>query len=379
MASRFSAFWFTSIHPYEILKSNRFDVREILYSYRMITGRRLSHAVAVALFVWCAASVISGAAAPGCEIDGVERIVAIGDVHGAYDRYVSILRVAQIIDERTRWAGGKTHFVQLGDVVDRGPDSRKALDLLRRLESEAPRVGGQVHVLLGNHEVARMLGDLRLTTPGEYEAFATPESEAIRRRFIEGVPSASREQALKETPLGLVEMRVAFGRDGQYGKWLRALPAVVKIDGVVFVHGGISPAVASNSCAIINATVHDDLTVNLDKTRAAPLSTLTAREDGPFWYRGLAQEPETFGSQIAEILSKQQAQMIVIGHTVASDGRINVRFGGSVIQIDTGMQPAYVPNGRASALEISHGVVTALYEDRRDVLPIARKLSSAAR
>jgi hypothetical protein len=267
----------------------------------------------------------------------------------------------------------------LGDVVDRGPDSRKALDLLRRLESEAPRAGGQVHMLLGNHEVARMLGDLRYVTPGEYEAFATPESEAIRRRFLENVPPGKREQVVKETPLGLVEMRLAFGREGVYGKWLRALPAVVKINGIVFLHGGIGPAVASLSCGAINATVHDDLTVNLDKTRAAPLSTLTAREDGPLWYRGLAQEPDTFGPQVAEILLKQQAQAIVIGHTVVPDGRINVRFGGKVIQIDTGMQPAHSPNGRASALEISHGVFMAIYEDRRDVLTVGPKPSASWR
>ena len=49
-------------------------------------------------------------------------------------------------------------------------------------------------------------------------------------------------------------------------------------------------------------------------------------------------------------------------------GRARVRFGGKVIQIDTGMQPAYSPTGRASALEMSGGVFTAIYEDRRDVL-----------
>ena len=65
--------------------------------------------------------------------------------------------------------------------------------------------------------------------------------------------------------------------------------------------------------------------------------------------------------------------MIVIGHTVVQEGRISVRFGGTVMQIDTGMQPAYTPTGRASALEISHGVFTAIYEDRRDALAVGAK------
>src|SRR5262245_24861215 len=102
-------------------------------------------------------------AASNCEFTGIERVVAIGDVHGAYDRYVEILKVAGILDNDAKWIGGKTHLVQLGDIVDRGADSRKVLDLLRRLERDAQGTGGAMHALLGNHEVARMLGDLRTT------------------------------------------------------------------------------------------------------------------------------------------------------------------------------------------------------------------------
>src|SRR6516164_1822250 len=98
--------------------------------------RRRSYAVAITLLVLAASRRVPhiAAATQPCQIDGVERIVAVGDVHGAYDRFVAILRSAEIIDERLQWTAGKTHLVQLGDVVDRGPDSRKALDLLRRLE-----------------------------------------------------------------------------------------------------------------------------------------------------------------------------------------------------------------------------------------------------
>ena len=164
-------------------------------------------------------------------------------------------------------------------------------------------------------------------------------------------------------------MRQAFGRDGDYGRWLRDLPVVAIIDGFAFVHGGISPAVAPLGCAAINAQVKRELTNDLDKTRATPLASLVARVDGPLWYRGLAQEPETFAPQVAEVLSALHARSIVIAHTVVPSGRITTRFDGRVVQIDTGMQPAYVPDGRASALEIQHGVTTAIYVDRKD--PVA--------
>ena len=315
-------------------------------------------------------------AADKCEWTGVDRVVAIGDVHGAYDRFVEILKTAGIVDGNLRWVAGTTHVVQLGDIVDRGDDSRKALDLVRRLEKEADKAGGQLHLLLGNHEVARMLGDLRLTAPGEYAAFVTPNSESIREKYLKlAKPDSDEERAqlLQQLPLGLIEMRQAFGRDGDYGKWLRELPAVIKIDDLVFVHGGLSPAVAPMGCAAINEQVRRDLTSDFEKTIGAPLASLAARVDGPLWYRGLAQEPDAFAPQVDDIIASTAARAIVIGHTVSLTGRIGTRFGGRVVQIDTGMQPAYAQGGRASALEIARGEATAIYVDRRDPVALPKR------
>jgi hypothetical protein len=177
---------------------------------------------------------------------------------------------------------------------------------------------------------------------------------------------------MQQMPPGFVEMRQAFGRDGEYGRWLRQLPVTIKINRLMFVHGGISPAVAPLGCAAINDQVRRELTSDLDKTRAAPLSSLTARVDGPLWYRGLAQEPDTFAPQVAEILTALGARAIVVGHTVAPGGRISPRFDGRVIELDTGMQPAYIPDGRASALEIKGDEVTAIYVDQRAPVTVAK-------
>jgi hypothetical protein len=331
--------------------------------------RRLRRALAAFIALVLAQPVL---AADKCEWTGVDRIVAIGDVHGAYDRFVEILKVAGIIDGGLHWAAGKTHVIQLGDILDRGDDSRKAMDLARALEREAEKAGGRMHLLLGNHEIARMLGDLRLTTPGEYAAFVTTDSAEVREKAAKALKPATDEelaQLIQQTPLGLVEMQRAFGRESEYGRWLRQHPTVIKIDQFLFVHGGISPAVAPMGCAAINEQVQRDLTDDLARTREAPLATLTARVDGPLWYRGLAQEPDTFAPQIDDILTRQAARAIVIGHTVTPTGRVTPRFGGRVIQIDTGMQPAYAQGGRASALEIVRDEGTAIYVDRRD--PVA--------
>ncbi|GIL74096.1 hypothetical protein Vretifemale_4158 [Volvox reticuliferus] len=58
-----------------------------------------------------------------------------------------------------QWAGGDAVLIQLGDVVDRGPDS---LALLRRVEGlkiQARAVGGDVVMLLGNHELMNIYYD----------------------------------------------------------------------------------------------------------------------------------------------------------------------------------------------------------------------------
>src|SRR5882724_3020853 len=104
--------------------------------------------------------------------DHVARVVVFGDLHGQYDKFHDMLKQAGLIDGRDAWSGGATHFVQIGDVPDRAPDTRKILDLLIKLEPQARRAGGYVHALIGNHEAMNMEGDLRYTTPGEFAAFA---------------------------------------------------------------------------------------------------------------------------------------------------------------------------------------------------------------
>ncbi|OFV93204.1 MAG: hypothetical protein A3G76_05945 [Acidobacteria bacterium RIFCSPLOWO2_12_FULL_65_11] len=342
-------------------------------------GFCLAGALALGLFTAPGGTPLVAAAA-SCEIDGVDRIVAIGDVHGAYQRLVDILRTTGLIDARLRWSGQKTHLVQTGDVVDRGPDSRKVLDLLRRLESEAARTGGAVHLLLGNHEVMRMVGDMRYVHRGEYDAFQSPESEAIRQDFARMAAPNIRNDLLRQTPLGYVEMRLAFGRQGIYGQWLGQHDVMIKINGLVFIHAGIPPALAGLTCDIVNTTIRREITTDLEKTLADPLASLSGlgREDGHLWNRDLALEPDAFAPWVDEVLAKQNARAIVIAHTVTPDGRIRVRFDGKVFQIDTGMQPAYVPTGRAAALNIERGVFTAVYQDRQDVLRSAPAPAPAA-
>lgn len=326
----------------------------------------------------------STAAEPPCDITTTERVVAIGDVHGAYDRFVAMLRGAGLIDARQRWVGGRARLVQTGDVLDRGPDSRKVIDLLRKLDGEASRAGGRVHALLGNHEFMRIVGDWRYVSVGEFKAFQTGESAALRDRVHElnaGLADKRaraekrefnereyRAQFMKDFPLGYFDMQLAFGKDGDYGKWVRSRIAAVRINGVLFMHGGVSDMVANLGCEGLNAEVQRNLAA-IPVPPEQLTSLLSSREDGPLWYRGMASEPEaSFEPMLDSILKRFNVRAVVIGHTPVANGQITTRFNGRVVLIDTGMlNGEFFPKGTASALEMQGNALAAVYEDGRRV------------
>jgi hypothetical protein len=329
-----------------------------------------------------------------CNIQTTERIVAVGDIHGAFDNFIAILRAAQVIDNRNRWSGKRTVLVQTGDILDRGPDSRKAIDLLRRLERDAQRDGGRVVSLLGNHEFMRLVSDWRYVSAGEIDAFKTGDSSPYRDQVLavlsqqaeqraktegrEFDAAAYREQFMKEVPLGMIELRQAFGPQGEYGKWLRERPIVARINGVLFLHGGISPEIAPLGCEGINSAVAKELASLPPPEQAASL--MAASETGPLWYRGLAlQKEEELTPVLPTTLEQMKARAIVIGHSTVLPGRIVSRLGGRVILIDTGMVDGeFYPGGVSSALEWHGSTVTAIYLDRREPLAAPALQSAAA-
>ncbi len=86
-----------------------------------------------------------------------KRRIVVGDVHGEIGGFQEILENAGLIN-RGSWSGGSDILIQTGDVIDRGPYSLEAVDLLRRLQGEAAPDGGEVIRLCGNHELMILQG-----------------------------------------------------------------------------------------------------------------------------------------------------------------------------------------------------------------------------
>ncbi|MBW2253393.1 MAG: metallophosphoesterase [Deltaproteobacteria bacterium] len=250
------------------------------------------------------------------------RVIAIGDLHGDLEHSLAVLRLADLVDDQGRWAGGSTVLVQTGDVTDRGPDSKGVIDLLRRLADEAQDAGGKVVVLLGNHEVMNLHGDWRYVHPDDVASF------------------------------GGMEARVAaFGLDGEYGHWLANLDAVTIEGDAVFVHGGITPAWAARGVAAINAEVHKAV-LSADGE--------VLGEDGPLWYRGFVADPEEQAcAALGESLRSLNVRRMVVGHTTSRDGKIAVRCSGRLHVIDVGISSAY--GGNLAVWELTEEDAGALY------------------
>lgn len=311
---------------------------------------------------------LSGPVAAQDTFPAADRIVAVGDVHGDFGQFVTVLRQAGLIDERNRWIGGRTHLVQTGDVPDRGPDTRKVLELLMELEGQAAKAGGQVHALIGNHEAMNILGDLRYVTPAEYEAFRSGTAEALQQRAFKALAdstrkddAAYREQWLADHPLGWVEHRLAYEGNGRYGTWIRGHQAAIRIGDYLFVHGGIGPKVAGQSLAEMNRAVRQSLEPGANGAAAMD-------PEGPLWYRGLTggdQAPSQ--DEVDQMLTHFGAKHLVIGHTPTA-GAVMPRYEGRVIMVDVGMSAAY--GGPPASLVIEGGVPYALHRGTRLPLPM---------
>lgn len=292
----------------------------------------------------------------------VERVIAFGDVHGAYDDLTQLLRTAGVVDEKLHWAAGTAHVVSTGDLIDRGPGSRQVLDLLMRLQTEAQTAGGMLHVTLGNHEALNLLGDLRYVTPAEFAAYQAEDPAHL--------PDNTH-------PPGFFGKRAAFARDGQYGRWLLGLPVAIIINDTLFMHGGPSAVLAGLSIEEINQRYRAALSSvvsmpdagRLDAAHQNPLLS----DDGPNWYRGAALCNEASETDVLKpLLDGLGVKRLVIGHTVSRNLRVASRFDGTVVKLDTGMnRPVY--KGHPAALSLEHADMRVIYAEGGPPVAVPRE------
>lgn len=264
------------------------------------------------------------------------RLVAIGDVHGDLGATKRALRIAGAIDDEDHWIGGELVVVQTGDQLDRGDGEQEILELLARLQHEAHKAGGALHLLNGNHEFMNALGDFRYVTPGGFADFEDAPGVDLTE------PKLARVLAQAPKP---AHARAAAFLPGQ--PWARELAkrnTIVIVGDSVFVHGGILPAWAGKV-----AEVNRESRAWLEGKQPEPPKAIVD-PDGPVWSRHYSDAPDASDCALLdEALATIGVARMVVGHTVHTEG-ITQACEGKVWMIDVGMAGHY--GGPTQVLEI---------------------------
>lgn len=173
---------------------------------------------------------------------GATEEFAVGDVHGHADLLEAVLETV------ARLAGGRpsTRLTYLGDLIDRGPDSRRCLELAAR--SARDHGVGAVHRLMGNHEQMMRLfmeGHPCLFTwcanggGAALNSFGIDMDE-VERALARKHPSRSGwmfEAALQDD----VRDRLAAVVPAPVTAMLSAMTGHRRVGKTLFVHAGIDP------------------------------------------------------------------------------------------------------------------------------------------
>lgn len=234
----------------------------------------------------------------------IARTIVVGDLHGDSQALAGILLKAGLTDTTGAWAGGTARLIQLGDCIDRGPDSAGVIAALQRLQREAP--AGAVVRLAGNHEMELMRGETC---------------------YLRNVPSHERlARTLRDD--------AAAGR----------LVAAAAVGPWLCVHGGLRSRLRAQLRLATDATpacLAEKLNgafqaANQIRDFSHPIFGPDA-QSGLFW---------TYGPELQDSRSALQVPHIV-GHTITDNAFAR---GGRVIFLDQGISAAV--RGRWSFLEI---------------------------
>lgn len=238
------------------------------------------------------------------------QLFVVADTHGQFLILMQLLREHGVIDEHLRWSYGRGHLALLGDVFDRGPYQIEILWLIYKLEAEAAKAGGGVHLLLGNHEAMVLRGDVRYLNP-----------KYVQMAEVLGVESYSE----------------LFGPTTLLGQWLRSKSAVLKLNNLLLLHGGISPEVVDRGLtlaqlnAAVRGTLSDDLPTPEDRAR----SEFVMGPSGPLWYRGYfageSKPPLASADDIDRIGEHFGVRTILVGHTKVPT--VTLLYDGKVIAV----------------------------------------------
>ncbi|KAJ8538541.1 hypothetical protein K7X08_027762 [Anisodus acutangulus] len=293
------------------------------------------------------------------------RLIAIGDLHGDFQKSKQAFKLAGLIDEHDKWCGGSTTVVQIGDVLDRGGEELKILYFLEKLKREAVKVNGNLITMNGNHEIMNVDGDFRYVTKKGLQEFKDwafwycvgndmkmlcdgLEIGCVKDLF-EGIPIEFRD--VKPEYFDGIRIRIAALRpNGPISeRFLSKNQTVIVVGDSVFVHGGLLTKHVDYGLEKVNEEVRD--WIRGVKGRVS--RDLVRGRNSIVWLRKFSNElaKDCDCSLLEHVLATMPgAKRMIMGHTIQESG-INGICDNKAIRIDVGMSKGCT-NGLPEVLEI---------------------------
>jgi len=302
------------------------------------------------------------------------KLVAIGDLHGDLQITIAALKLAGVIAPNitpqnalaSKWIGGNTVIVQLGDQMDRArpndwkndciedyndvfEDEGSSLIILRLLESlnqQARKVGGKILGALGNHELMNVDQDFRYVSPKE---------------FLEFVPANERTRVKTEDdrPWGFYHRREAFKRGGNIAKtYANTRFGILQVGSWIFIHGGMSPDLAEKySIGELNDITKKWLLNDTSEYIEKAFDKIFRDDDdlSPYWCRIFSEEDNkgenteaNFDKMIKTLNEKNKGRInpikgLVVAHTpqYMYNRNLNGTYDNRLWRVDVGMSRAF--------------------------------------
>jgi serine/threonine protein phosphatase 1 len=225
------------------------------------------------------------------------RTLVIGDVHGK-------LSLLNRLIEETSYRAGEDRLIFIGDLVDRGEDSRGVVERAMALKQAAPDL---VKIIKGNHEAMMM------------DALSQPDTEQAELWYFNGGVETLQSYADAEGNLDFPTPHFEF---------LSSFPTWHEDEHAIYVHASLPEA-----------------------------------DDGSFLHPSAAPEsPELYWARNRRFFSEYRGKLVVFGHTITGiifGEREKVWLRESVICVDTG---AYL-TGVLSAIELPSRRVYSVSEE----------------
>jgi hypothetical protein len=293
-------------------------------------------------------------------LSAVPRIIAIGDIHGDFNKLLASLKIAKVIPQNTniftknvKWTGNNTVIVQLGDQVDscrydastglpcsaegatkndKGDDV-KILRFMTKLHAKAIKKGGAIYSIMGNHELMNVDGNMNYVSYENIKAFDEYESE--HKEYI----SCNNKKFVS----AMDARKWAFSPGNPIANFLGCTrQAGLIIGSNLFVHAGILPEIAEKySVKDLNTILSLYLWNKLESPEKYS-DVLSHGSNSPFWNRSFAyaKDSNSCNRLTNPLLKTYNVNRLIVGHTPSLPG-IKSNCNDKVILTDYGSSKAF--------------------------------------